>query len=508
MAKKKKKRSQFSSSWHGGAVSLKGLSPEKTKEKALAASQLQESWNRYNKETLSITPEQWESMNGLRARDRLYTHLFDPGTERDLTGAAKLTNVHPVGSTFKTKDGTVYEVATDNFNQTKTRFLDWLIDYGVQCFEVMEHYQLHPDSKTTFVRDNEVIEYPFKDLTKAEQNNIQIKHLWWAALSDALSEPGNYKRLRLDAEQAKQFAEMATGPDKNMQGILHTPFPTFYMEFTDPITIGDQEPNGDGSPRHDEVLALMYDENELTPNPESHGVLSFLLREKDTQEVSYRSFVMDLAKGRAITPVETATNYSYDPSVVPALFGNLVDPKGERLLFAQKSNTDDEYEGWNSPHPGVWMKSDKYQASGRYAGYWERAIAKYAEFFSWIILYTVAKGIEIVEEPLPRSERRRMARASKKGELPEPWQIVRVEPTVVRKYENRQAGSPDKVTHGYRYDVRGHLRKGKHKLRDGSYRYTVEWVPAHQRGLKHELYIPKVHQYSGEMDDKFIPEEE
>ena len=487
MGKKKKKKSQFSSSWHGGAVSLKGLSPEKTKEKALEASEmLGESFRRSDRSLKSVDSIRELMNNSLSARDRLYTHLFNPGTERDLTGAAKLTNVHPVGSTFKTKDGTVYEVATDNFNQTKTRFLDWLIDYGVQCFEVMEHYQLHPDSKTTFVRDNEVIEYPFKDLTKAEQNNIQIKHLWWAALSDALSEPGNYKRLRLDAEQAKQFAEMATGPDKNMQGILHTPFPSFYMEFTDPITIGDQEPNDDGSPRHDEVLALIYDENELTPNPESHGVLSFLLREKDTQEVSYRSFVMDLAKGRAITPVETATNYSYDPSVVPALFANLIDPQGEKLLIAlnRASGTD------------------------RYAGYWERAIAKYAEFFSWIILYTVAKGIEIVEEPLPRSERRRMARASKKGELPEPWQIVRVEPTVVRKYENRQAGSPDKVTHGYRYDVRGHLRKGKHKLRDGSYRYTVEWVPAHQRGLKHELYIPKVHQYSGEMDDKFIPEEE
>ena len=455
-----------------------------------------------------------ELINSLGSRDPHFAHsirtphLFDPGTERDLTGAAKLTNVHPVGSTFKTKDGTVYEVATDNFNQTKTRFLDWLIDYGAKCSETMEHYHRHPGAKTTFVKDNEVIEYPFKDLTKTEQNNIQFKHLWWGALSDSLSKPGDYKRLRLDAEQAKQFAEMTTGPDKNMQGILRAPFPSFYMEFTDPITIGEQEPNDDGSARHDEVLALIYDENELTPNPESHGVLSLLLREKDTHEVSYRSFVMDLAKCLAITPVETATNYSYDPSVVPALFGNLVDPKGERLLFAQKSNTDDEYEGWNSPHPGVWMESDRYQASGRYAGYWERAIAKYAEFFSWIILYTVAKGIEIVEEPLPRSERRRMARAGRKGELPEPWQIVRVEPTVVRKYESRQAGSPEKATHGYRYDVRGHLRKGKHKLRDGSYKYTVEWVPAHQRGLKHELYIPKIHQYSGEMVDKFIPEEE
>lgn len=415
-----------------------------------------------------------------------YSNLFYHGTERDLTGAGKLVQAHPVGTTFKSKDGTVYEVAMDSYNQTKTRFLDWLIDYGAKCRETLLHYNDHPDATTTFVKDSEVVEVPFKNLCEEERNRIQFKNLYWTSLSDRLSEPGKYKRLRLDAEQASQFATMTTGPDKNMQSILHAPFPSFYMEFTDPITIGEQEKRDDGSLRHDEILALIYDENVLTPNPECDGAISFLLRETSTQEISYLSFVLNLAKCIAITPLDIATSHPYDPSVVSESFPeDLIDGKGERLLIAQKFNTE-----------------------GRYAGYWERAIAKYAEFFSWIILYTVAKGIEIVEEPLPRSERRRMARSAKKGELPEPWQIVRVEPTVVRKYEGRQASSPDKATHGYRYDVRGHLRKGKHKLRDGSYRYTVEWVPAHQRGLKHELYIPKVHQYAGEMDDKFIPEED
>jgi hypothetical protein len=40
-------------------------------------------------------------------------------------------------------------------------------------------------------------------------------------------------------------------------------------------------------------------------------------------------------------------------------------------------------------------------------------------------------------------------------------------------------------THGFRYDVRGHFRR----LPDGK----LTWVRAHQQGLAHELYKPKVY---------------
>jgi hypothetical protein len=38
----------------------------------------------------------------------------------------------------------------------------------------------------------------------------------------------------------------------------------------------------------------------------------------------------------------------------------------------------------------------------------------------------------------------------------------------------------------------GHLRNGRHQLKDGTWKLTLEWVPAHQRGLNNSLYIPAI----------------
>jgi len=534
MAKKKKKKSKFGSDWHGGAVPLKGMSPEKQKKQALEAQSARTNFignpnemrglAQYGNELISsgdlidgrrlqvsqseikevIEWASYKEKYGLRVAQQLKnrSQVFEPGIHRDLTVAKEAMAHHSIGSKVYDKDGQEYEVARESFDQGG-RFLDWILHMGERAVEELALLRKHPERPIRATgNDGTLIDIPFNQLTEEDQSTFNKRHMLWFALGGAIQEPGQYKRLLLDANQATQFAEMPTGPDKTMQQILHPPFPAFYLEFTEPIVVGEQEKNADGSTRDDEIIALIYDEHAVR-RPElkqsllsagsllserNAGLLTFFLRENNTQEISYRSFVMELQSGRAVTSVEEATDHWDDPSIVPPISSKIVDIHGRLLLYALRHNSTKE--------------------SGRYAGYWERSIAKYAEFFSWIILYTVAKGIEIVEEPLPRSERRRMARSAKKGELPEPWQIVRVEPTVVRRYEGRQAGSPDKVTHGYRYDVRGHLRKGKHKLRDGSYKYNVEWVPAHQRGLKHELYIPKIHQYTGEMEDKFIPEEE
>ena len=101
--------------------------------------------------------------------------------------------------------------------------------------------------------------------------------------------------------------------------------------------------------------------------------------------------------------------------------------------------------------------------------------------------YMMVKSVRIVRyQPETRAERRRLA-ANRR--IPQPWHVVRVEPRI-------QDGSPipeeiEIREHGYRYDVIGHLRFGKHKRADGTYSHTIEWVRPHQRGLRHELYIPK-----------------
>lgn len=70
---------------------------------------------------------------------------------------------------------------------------------------------------------------------------------------------------------------------------------------------------------------------------------------------------------------------------------------------------------------------------------------------------------------------------------PLPYHHVEFRP----EYDGESGALEAGTEHGYRYDVVGHLRVNRHRLADGSYRRRVEWVRPHQRGLKHDLYIPK-----------------
>ena len=76
--------------------------------------------------------------------------------------------------------------------------------------------------------------------------------------------------------------------------------------------------------------------------------------------------------------------------------------------------------------------------------------------------------------------------------LPNPWHIVTVQPRTV----GGKTGTVGQGTgHRYRYDVMGFPRRGRHRLKDGTYRETVEWVRPHQRGIKNQTYIPKVSRF-------------
>ena len=127
---------------------------------------------------------------------------------------------------------------------------------------------------------------------------------------------------------------------------------------------------------------------------------------------------------------------------------------------------------------------------------WASNLLLYSGLTNWLLVYMMAKGGRITEEPLPPQQRRLLAR---KG-LPNPWHVVTVEPRF------SDSGSPPGGTanrHSFRYDVMGHLRFGNHRLRDGSYRETIEWVRPHQRGLANEMYIPKVSYFrSGKVPDE------
>ena len=108
-----------------------------------------------------------------------------------------------------------------------------------------------------------------------------------------------------------------------------------------------------------------------------------------------------------------------------------------------------------------------------------------------LIAYITTKGITVTPEPLPRQQRRRLEQTGQ----PNPWYVIRAQDT---GNQTAAAGSGGGSAHGHRYDVIGHLRIGRHKLADGSYRAGHEWVRPHQRGLKHSRYIPATRRFSGD----------
>lgn len=64
----------------------------------------------------------------------------------------------------------------------------------------------------------------------------------------------------------------------------------------------------------------------------------------------------------------------------------------------------------------------------------------------------------------------------------EPYYLCRIDGV---QYDSNGEPISEGTHHGFRYDVRGHYRK----LPSG----RTKWIRPHQRGLQHELYVPKVY---------------
>lgn len=97
-----------------------------------------------------------------------------------------------------------------------------------------------------------------------------------------------------------------------------------------------------------------------------------------------------------------------------------------------------------------------------------------------MIAYINCENITLERQAVDEKVNRK--RTSRGKRTLEPYYVARVRG--VRYDENaltERAGSK----HSFRYDVRGHFRR----LEDG----RLTWVRAHQRGLAHELYIPKAY---------------
>jgi len=84
-----------------------------------------------------------------------------------------------------------------------------------------------------------------------------------------------------------------------------------------------------------------------------------------------------------------------------------------------------------------------------------------------------------------QDERVNRKRAAKGKRVLEPYYTCRIDGV---QYDKSGSEVGTGSQHGFRYDVRGHFRRLENK--------TI-WVRPHQRGLAHELYIPKTYDARG-----------
>ena len=95
------------------------------------------------------------------------------------------------------------------------------------------------------------------------------------------------------------------------------------------------------------------------------------------------------------------------------------------------------------------------------------------------IAYINCENITLDRQAVAEKINRKRAREGKR--VLEDYYVCRLRPGKGEADDEHEGGSG----HGFRYDVRGHFRR----LPEGK----LTWVRAHQRGLGHELYKPKVY---------------
>lgn len=296
------------------------------------------------------------------------------------------------------------------------------------------------------------------------------------------------KRMLFDARQAEVF-DRSNQIDERRREKIKPPFSCFYMELTQPISLKAQEPG-----QHDLLHSFLF-----------------------YQDIQNATEVINGGNGRRTVPVTKVTffyrsklddrfvdrSWSLSPEGYP-----MVGRPPKYIMSRYKTPT---VEGANAEGLIDLNNLPDYVQEGEMIsvfdleklGWWEECLISNTNLIYWMFAYTMAKSVEIIEIPVSRQVRRACERDNKP--LPLPYHIVKVVPKRIQR-KGSSVGE-DGIKHSYRYDVIGHLRFGRHKVRDGTYVETIEWVSDHMRGLDNEVYIPKT--YMVEKDKRIaIPEME
>ena len=260
--------------------------------------------------------------------------------------------------------------------------------------------------------------------------------------------------IQFDTEQAEILLNSGTAPEP--KGL---PFPVFALEFTESFMVTDaQLLSEDGSTIDNSFLmgALITDKtmNKAVIVNDPGDMIGVMLMLNDRPHVafldSWVSFGMSISTGDIYYTAYFLRNYT-DQDVPDDV------PENHFLKLNEESK-------------GI-------------------AYTEFASLIRWLLSYMTGgvRGINLEPVRLPRAERRRY---EKNRETPQQWYRMKVD----GKYLNAgdEEGTRKSGSHSYKYDVRGHIRRGRYRLKDGTHREVLQFIPAHQRGLKNEKYIPKV----------------
>ena len=314
---------------------------------------------------------------------------------------------------------------------------------------------------------------------EGKHERARLRDEFWQHLKIAIASLDT-KRILFDSRQAATFAHLGEPPPSHVYSQLLLPYDQFYLEFTESIAFGESIP-----PRKfvDGMMVEIEEESDEVNNW-MHGVMVFKAAYVDVGDEKLflnpmvLFFTSDVSNGEWTgTGVLDARGFFFDIKT-----GN---------VYTQYRTLHDFGEEAEDTHELFHLTEELVESLGLSARRWCQNLFSYSAFFSWVLTYMVAKGVRVVEEPLSRQQRRALERSK----LPNPWHVVKVDPTVSKRHLS--TGEEPVNHHRFRYDVMGHLRFGRHKLKDGSYRETIEIVRPHQRGLSNELYIPKVTHIKG-----------
>lgn len=167
----------------------------------------------------------------------------------------------------------------------------------------------------------------------------------------------NTKRIMFDSRQATIFDALDESPPLNIVQRLHMPFDTFYLELTEKILIGEQEPGCTDYARA--LLARLENDSSLIhPRGDDEipgsfiNVTLFLSQEtKRSYVFTDRSWTINLSTGQILTTKASATE-TPDPST--------------GLEFVERNQ---------------YFNINEEGSEARYRGWWERAITDYSSLF-------------------------------------------------------------------------------------------------------------------------------